>query len=148
MPGSGTGLVGLVENLQWKPGTPNELQRKGTYFTTGSHGSQDAPWVVNSLRLPGFHKCQKGKTAFLRHSTWGWQEEPWAGSERNKVLEAVVAGGQGLAGMKGGLRGAWVAQSVELLTLDLGSDHDLTVHEFKPASLPLPLSLSLSPLPK
>ena len=76
MPGSGTGLVGLVENLQWKPGTPNELQRKGTYFTTGSHGSQDAPWVVNSLRLPGFHKCQKGKTAFLRHSTWGWQEEP------------------------------------------------------------------------
>ena len=28
--------------------------------------------------------------------------------------------------------GTWVAQSGKRLTLDLGSDHDLTVHEFKP----------------
>ena len=66
--------------------------------------------------------------------------------------------------------GTWVAQSVKHLTLDLGSGHDLTVHEFEPCvqlfadsaepaknslspSLPLPcshvwafsLSLPLSP---
>ena len=29
-------------------------------------------------------------------------------------------------------RGAGVAQSVECLTLDFGSGHDLTAHEFKP----------------
>ena len=29
-------------------------------------------------------------------------------------------------------RAAWVTQSVKLLTLDLGSGHDLTVCEFKP----------------
>ena len=28
--------------------------------------------------------------------------------------------------------GAWVAQSVEHPTLDFGSGHDLTVHEFEP----------------
>ena len=30
------------------------------------------------------------------------------------------------------LRGAWVAQLDEPLTLDFGSRHDLTVHEFEP----------------
>ena len=30
------------------------------------------------------------------------------------------------------LRGAWAPQPVKHLTLDLGSDHDLMVHEFKP----------------
>ena len=29
-------------------------------------------------------------------------------------------------------RGAWVAQSVECLTLDFGSGHDLMVHEIEP----------------
>ena len=29
-------------------------------------------------------------------------------------------------------QGAWLAQSVKHLTLDLGSGHDLTVREFKP----------------
>ena len=29
-------------------------------------------------------------------------------------------------------RGAWVAQSVKRLTLDFGSGHDLTLHEFEP----------------
>ena len=53
-------------------------------------------------------------------------------------------------------RGTWGAQSVRRLTLDLGSGHNLTVHEFKPrvrlgtdCTEPtwdsLPLSLSLSP---
>ena len=56
-------------------------------------------------------------------------------------------------------RGTWVAQSVKCQTLDFGSGHDLTVHEFKsciglhtdstePAwdslSLPLPLPLPCS----
>ena len=52
--------------------------------------------------------------------------------------------------------GPWVGQSVKHPTLDFGSGHDLTVHEFKPASgsmltaqsllgiLSLSLSLSLS----
>ena len=31
-----------------------------------------------------------------------------------------------------GFRGTWLAQSVEHPTLDFGSGHDLTVHEFKP----------------
>ena len=60
-----------------------------------------------------------------------------------------------------GVWGAWVAQSVKHLTLDLGSGHDLMVHEFEPhiglcadgseptweclsLSLSLCLSLSLS----
>ena len=30
------------------------------------------------------------------------------------------------------IRGAWMAQSVKHLTLDLGSGHDLTVCEFEP----------------
>ena len=34
--------------------------------------------------------------------------------------------------LKSVLRGAWVAQSVKQPTLGFGSDHDLTVHEFKP----------------
>ena len=29
-------------------------------------------------------------------------------------------------------RGTWVAQSVEHLTFDFGSGHDLVVHEFEP----------------
>ena len=29
-------------------------------------------------------------------------------------------------------RGAWVAQSVEGLALEIGSGHDLTVYEFRP----------------
>ena len=57
--------------------------------------------------------------------------------------------------------GIWVAQLVKHLTLDLGSGHDLTAHEFEPhiglcdgstepawdsllLSLPLPCTLSLS----
>ena len=53
-----------------------------------------------------------------------------------------------------GFRGTWLAQSVEHPTLDFGSGHDLTVHEFKPrvrlcADITEPacdsLSLSLSP---
>ena len=56
------------------------------------------------------------------------------------------------------LRGAWMAQLVKHLTLDFGSGHDLTVHEFEsgiglcadraePAwdSLSLPLTLCSSP---
>ena len=31
-----------------------------------------------------------------------------------------------------GVRGAWMAQSVKRLTLDLGSGHDLSVREFEP----------------
>ena len=31
-------------------------------------------------------------------------------------------------------QGTWVAQLVEHLTIDFGSGHDLTVHEFKPCS--------------
>ena len=55
-----------------------------------------------------------------------------------------------------GVWGAWVAQSVKCLILDVGSGHDLIVHEFQPRiglcanraepawdSLPLPLSLAL-----
>ena len=59
------------------------------------------------------------------------------------------------------MRGTWVAQSIERLTLDFGSGHDLMVREFEPPvrlragstvclglslspSLPLSLSLSLS----
>ena len=34
--------------------------------------------------------------------------------------------------LKQSLGGAWVAQSVKPLTLDFGSGHGLTVHEFKP----------------
>ena len=33
--------------------------------------------------------------------------------------------------MKHEVRGAWVVQSVELLTLDFGSGHDLTVRGIK-----------------
>ena len=46
--------------------------------------------------------------------------------------------------------GAWVVQSVERPTLDLGSGHDLTVHEIEPqvgAYLRFSLSLSLCPSP-
>ena len=55
---------------------------------------------------------------------------------------------------------AWVAQLVKHLTLDFGSGHDLTIHQFKPLiqgllgftvslslSLSQPPSLSLSPQP-
>ena len=54
-------------------------------------------------------------------------------------------------------RGTWVAQSVEHPTLDLGSGHDLTVHEIEPhvrlyadnmkPAWVLSLSLSLCPSP-
>ena len=56
-------------------------------------------------------------------------------------------------------KGAWVAQLLKRLTLDLGSGHDLTVGEFKPhvgsalrrrsllGILSLSLSLSLCPSP-
>ena len=33
---------------------------------------------------------------------------------------------------KDSFKGAWVAQLIEHLTLDFGSDHDLGVHEIKP----------------
>ena len=33
---------------------------------------------------------------------------------------------------KAGCEGTWVAQLVECPTLDFGSGHDLTVHEFEP----------------
>ena len=47
------------------------------------------------------------------------------------------------------MRGTWVAQLVEHLTLGFCSVHDLMVHGFEPhIGLSLPLSLSLSlPLP-
>ena len=50
------------------------------------------------------------------------------------------------------IRGAWVAQSVELLTLDLGSGHDLTVRGMEPRMgcqhrACLGCSLSISPCP-
>ena len=55
--------------------------------------------------------------------------------------------------------GAWVAQSVKLLTLDLGLGHDLVVHGMEPCiwlyadtrsllSLPLCLSLYVFPFSK
>ena len=34
--------------------------------------------------------------------------------------------------IRGGLRGAWVAQSVKRPALDFSSGHDLAVHEIKP----------------
>ena len=43
------------------------------------------------------------------------------------------------------LWGAWVAQSVEHLTLDFGSGHNLTVHGFKPCVCGACLGFSLIP---
>ena len=42
-------------------------------------------------------------------------------------------------------RGTWVAQSDKHLTLDFGSGHDLTVHEFEPSLSVEPTWDSFSP---
>lgn len=58
--GSITDGVGPVESQHSKLEIPTELG-SAYLLTTGSHCSQVGPWVVNSLLLPGFHKCQEPK---------------------------------------------------------------------------------------
>ena len=54
-----------------------------------------------------------------------------------KMLHAIINGIELHQGPTGKFKrhytwGAWVAQSVKCPTLDFGSGHDLTVHEFQP----------------
>ena len=100
-------------------------------------------WIPNNV-------YEYGERRFIQR-IWGWIWQVHKNKQiyyiKINILDGVINHKKGLSSVKIGCSilnsqvgftenvafgGAWVAQLVKCQTLDLGSDHDVTVREFKP----------------